>query len=125
MGNERPKKRQRDSDDPFDLDRFIFPVNGSPNVTKDKNGSVGSPNEYLTPDLNREVVIEGAIPREVLSHEEVVCNDTGGQRFEEGYKEEVADTIHMAKVLGVSNIENFEGDLEKVINDEGFQSGDK
>ncbi|KAJ0800560.1 hypothetical protein HanPI659440_Chr03g0104491 [Helianthus annuus] len=28
VGQERPKKRARDGEDPFDIDRFIFPVNG-------------------------------------------------------------------------------------------------
>ncbi|MFS7899986.1 hypothetical protein Hanom_Chr00s088743g01798001 [Helianthus anomalus] len=28
VGQERPKKRSREGDDPFDIDRFIFPVNG-------------------------------------------------------------------------------------------------
>ncbi|MFS7960692.1 hypothetical protein Hanom_Chr08g00706041 [Helianthus anomalus] len=30
LGQERPKKRQRDSGDPFDVDKFIFQTNGIP-----------------------------------------------------------------------------------------------
>ncbi|KAM0067297.1 putative RNA recognition motif domain, nucleotide-binding alpha-beta plait domain superfamily [Helianthus debilis subsp. tardiflorus] len=54
MGQERPKKRQREGDDLFDVDRFIFAVEGSLKVNKENGDREGSPLEFLTPDLNRE-----------------------------------------------------------------------
>ncbi|MFS7918367.1 hypothetical protein Hanom_Chr03g00200151 [Helianthus anomalus] len=49
---ERPKKRQRDGYDLFDIDRFIFPE--YQNLPKEHEGTENS-GEFLTPDLNRVV----------------------------------------------------------------------
>ncbi|KAI3705685.1 hypothetical protein L1987_75926 [Smallanthus sonchifolius] len=56
--HDRPKKRSRDEDDPFDVDRFIFNFNEGSNGSQNGDQVQGSPINFLTPDLNREVVVE-------------------------------------------------------------------
>ncbi|KAI3712005.1 hypothetical protein L1987_70554 [Smallanthus sonchifolius] len=110
---ERPKKRQRDSGDPFDSDRFIFPVNGNAlveNETKDGDEII---HEFLTPDLNRDILdveVEPSAGRNYVVSED---DHIAAQRLEEVLNEEVNDTINLAKTLGASNIDDFEGDLKK------------
>ncbi|MFS8012699.1 hypothetical protein Hanom_Chr14g01323901 [Helianthus anomalus] len=61
-GYERPKKRVRDDNDPYDIDRFIFTLGGNKgHQNMEDNGTTGV---FLTPDLNdvegREVQKNGA-----------------------------------------------------------------
>ncbi|KAI3775666.1 hypothetical protein L1987_45415 [Smallanthus sonchifolius] len=120
---ERPKKRQRDSGDPFDLDRFIFPVNGNAlveNETKDGDESI---HEFLTLDLNRDILdveVEPSAGRNYVVSED---DHIAAQRLEEVLNEEVNDTINLAKTLGASNIDDFEGDLKKFSSLEGLDIG--
>ncbi|MFS7913807.1 hypothetical protein Hanom_Chr02g00146061 [Helianthus anomalus] len=54
-GLERPKKRSREGDDMFDIDRFIFNIQES---SKEAEDNVGSQEEFVMPDLNVESMIQ-------------------------------------------------------------------
>ncbi|MFS7951698.1 hypothetical protein Hanom_Chr07g00598131 [Helianthus anomalus] len=83
-GQERPQKRQREGEDPFDVDRLIFVVNNvsaANEENKDNQDSeVRSPN-FLTLELNRQAVTSEEGPR---------CVKLG-----EGITEEVNETIEL------------------------------
>ncbi|KAI3784547.1 hypothetical protein L1987_43647 [Smallanthus sonchifolius] len=116
--HDRPKKRSRDGDDPFDVDRFIFNFNEGSNGSQDGDQVQGSPINFLTPDLNREVVVED------VNHAGAHVDsgpETFSQRIDDEVTFEVSETINLGKVLGADNIDSFEVNLANSIVEEGFQ----
>ncbi|MFS8001013.1 hypothetical protein Hanom_Chr13g01185271 [Helianthus anomalus] len=122
VGLERPRKRFREGSDPLDIDRFIFNVNSSPTQNE---GCEGSPVEYLTPDLNKQNFVEEDGTRDGLGGVENMDNLVKVPSMNVEFREEVDNTLNFASVLGVVNINEFEDNVVKAINDEGFQSVDK
>ncbi|MFS7949604.1 hypothetical protein Hanom_Chr06g00573551 [Helianthus anomalus] len=55
LGHDRPKKRARDAEDIFDIDRLIFAVNSEEARRVHSRGVQNNPSEFLTPDLNGDV----------------------------------------------------------------------
>ncbi|MFS7915323.1 hypothetical protein Hanom_Chr02g00164001 [Helianthus anomalus] len=86
IGQGRPKKRSREGDNPFDIDRFIFPVN-----ERYKVGVLGgeAQEEFVTPDLNKDSgnVVTGA--NEVESN----SIEGDGNKVGEENVEEVVETV--------------------------------
>lgn len=110
MGNDRPKKRQREDEDLFDLDRFIYTVNAAQTALEKNNG-----NDPV--DVNS-TEAEGG---------NVATADNVGSGREENYvvNQETEDTILMANSLGVRNMVSFQDELTKVIVNEGLQGVDQ
>ncbi|PWA39257.1 nucleotide-binding alpha-beta plait domain-containing protein [Artemisia annua] len=103
VGLERPKKRARDGEDIFDIDRFIFAVNSE--EARKLHGNVDHSNkeDFLTPDLN-------GLGDEVQQADSS-CN----------VAMEVKETVTLGKDLGVEDYDKYADSVEKVIQDEGFQ----
>ncbi|MFS7975259.1 hypothetical protein Hanom_Chr10g00878381 [Helianthus anomalus] len=122
LDKDRPKKRFREDNDMFDIDRFIFTNHDASGVGSTVSNKVGEVEEFMTPDLNGDVARGGEAGFEKATPEgegvEVVVN-------EDGIRQEVLDTLAFAKDLGVSNIDSFENSVMKVVNEEGFQLVDQ
>ncbi|PWA89463.1 RNA-directed DNA polymerase, eukaryota, Nucleotide-binding alpha-beta plait domain protein [Artemisia annua] len=117
---DRPKKRLRDGNDPFDIDRFIFSDVSTPLKVVEVNVQDG---EFLTPDLNREVQQnneEGDIEN---LNEGLGLPINVEAKFVQN--REVRETIALAKVLGVENMGNFEDSIVQEVSKEGVQLGDQ
>ncbi|PWA88731.1 RNA-directed DNA polymerase, eukaryota, Nucleotide-binding alpha-beta plait domain protein [Artemisia annua] len=111
---DRPKKRVREDNDIFDIDRFIF---DNPVQVVVDNSSVNQPqqDEFITPDLNSSVApclaVEG--------------NDNAREIHAEVIRREVEDTLLFARDLGVSNMDSFQEPLANAVNEESFQRVDQ
>ncbi|KAJ0547935.1 putative RNA recognition motif domain, nucleotide-binding alpha-beta plait domain superfamily [Helianthus annuus] len=120
VGNDRSKKRQRDSEDIFDIDRFIFNINEDTNVLD--NGAavvpIDSNPEFVSSDLN-------GVHKECFGLEEGCEGSSSGLGVNDSVIKEAADTVLMAKNLGVQNMDNYTDDLVKVIDNEGLQVVDQ
>lgn len=118
----RPKKRQRDGSDPFDIDRFIFP---EPNHLIYESNTGDQDGEFMPPDLNahvelNEVVVEAGgtsdLDRPIIDQVSSPTVDVA---------QEVNETIALAKTLGAENLEMFEESLVIEIQKEGVQTDDQ
>ncbi|MFS8033445.1 hypothetical protein Hanom_Chr17g01569671 [Helianthus anomalus] len=102
-GVERPKKRARDGDGPFDIDRFIFNVQEGQTRLEETERS----QEVLVPE---DGVGDSLEDRECANQVGVDIN------------KEVSQTVGLGNVLGATNMNGYEAPLRKMIGDEGFQS---
>lgn len=100
-GQERPKKRAREGEDLFDIDRFIYTING---------------NEM--PSIASEHNVEAVQVVEEYGNDQVVIEPSG-------LSNEVNETVRLAGVLGVENLDNFEALVNKEVLVEGFQQVDQ
>ncbi|KAF5770268.1 hypothetical protein HanRHA438_Chr14g0668471 [Helianthus annuus] len=91
-GLKRPKKRSREGDDPFDIDRFIFNIQES---SKEVEDNAGVQEKFVTPDLNVESMIR----------------EEGRNQVVEDVDKEVGETVALGMNLGVLNIDTFESSI--------------
>ncbi|MFS7927233.1 hypothetical protein Hanom_Chr04g00306581 [Helianthus anomalus] len=120
--NERPKKRAREDNDLFGIDRLIGIVNSLPSQStgEDKEASVST--GFCTPDLNKSVGAGGG-SGDVSRNME--GRDPGQEVDSNEILDEVYETVTLAKALGAENIEQFIPKVQKVISNEGFQVMDQ
>ncbi|MFS7900973.1 hypothetical protein Hanom_Chr00s156113g01823691 [Helianthus anomalus] len=105
-GEERPKKRARDDDDPYDIDRFIFNVQGGHEAPMDNSG--------VNVEFNQKVRFEGVSRGDEVGGvvDQTVTNENS----------EVQATVALASSLGVENISGYEASIRSLVDEEGFQS---
>lgn len=116
---ERPKKRSRDDNDPFGLDRLIgIMATSTPQGTNEERESHGT---FCTPDLNmgsdlqvqNEQVVEQTVVEDLV-HE-------AGLRIDRGPLEsEAEETVALARALGVENLQDFLPELHEILRSEGY-----
>ncbi|KAK9065270.1 hypothetical protein SSX86_016653 [Deinandra increscens subsp. villosa] len=107
-GKERPKKRAREGDDPFDIDKFIFASNGDGLGPREHVEVDRDLDRFVTPDLNGVLADSNTVQEENLTKEVAV---------------EADETMNLGKVLSVEDIDKFGDSVVNVIQREGFQVG--
>ncbi|KAK9053643.1 hypothetical protein SSX86_024717 [Deinandra increscens subsp. villosa] len=110
----RPKKRAREGEDPFEIDRFIFVVDGGAKIDNvDVQSSI--PHEHLG-------TVQFGHRSSEEEEEPVIDQHVQALGLNAGIiSAEVEETVVFAQVLGVEGIENFEHHIEKAICVEGSQ----
>lgn len=110
LGHDRPKKRAREGEDIFDLDRLIYAVNSE--EARGIHGLAEQPNmnESLTPDMNGS---KGDVP------------NTGSPDPNNIVLLETVETVNLGLELGVEELDKFNESVSKVIREEGFQLVDQ
>ncbi|KAK9049452.1 hypothetical protein SSX86_031579 [Deinandra increscens subsp. villosa] len=109
VGNDRPKKRQREGEDMFDLDRFIYTVNEGQRTLENEDSSDVIRNSQEEAEGDMSMHVDGC----ELGGNNVVINKERGE------------TILMAESLGVRNMDKFSNELVQTIVNEGFQCVDQ
>lgn len=127
---ERPKKRSRENNDLFDVDRLIGIMQVNPVVPSsvetggEENGGSRSEDSgvFMTPDLNKGGEASRSVDEEV---EEVAttCMPYVTVRQQRSLEEESIKTIELSKALGVENLEAFATNVKEVLLSEGYQPG--
>ncbi|KAI3742778.1 hypothetical protein L1987_60474 [Smallanthus sonchifolius] len=118
LGQERPKKKPREGDDFFDLDRFIFVDNRSPISGNTVVETESAQESFHTPDLNKV-----ALHMDDTSGFKVIDGiEANSQDVRDCQANEVNETVQLGKMLGASNINQFEGSVAKMVREEGSQS---
>ncbi|KAI3818529.1 hypothetical protein L1987_12338 [Smallanthus sonchifolius] len=125
----RPKKRQRDDNDMFGLDKLIGIV--APPSDHSFCGIRDSDEGLCTPDLNKrydmgrenvedEVDQEGREPNVVTN---VFVGSENGIDASDPLMKEVEDTVTLGRALGVSDLNDFAPKVHEILRSEGFQEG--
>ncbi|KAJ0892121.1 putative RNA-directed DNA polymerase [Helianthus annuus] len=122
---ERPKKRPRENNDLFGLDRLIGILSGnSDGVGSDGSDNAAVDDVFVTPDLNRRA---SADPKEVDASCEVTVVDDGGtspngaESVQSPIAIETDQTILLSRALGVQNLDSFVPSVIEVLRNEGYQ----
>ncbi|MFS8006721.1 hypothetical protein Hanom_Chr14g01252511 [Helianthus anomalus] len=124
--HERPKKRQRDNNDPFGLDGIIgiMSVNTPQQESNERDANFYE--GFVTPDLNSNVPVceEGGDGVEGLEHDGHGSH-MGFVKEKVTINVETEKTISLGRALGVEEIEDFASDVQEVLRSEGYQVGDQ
>lgn len=105
-GLERPKKRTREGDDPFDIDRFISVVQDGDNA-----------GHTVQETANRDALEESGVASFVDKDDSVQMVEDDGI----GIANETNATMTLGNALGAVNIERYEHAIRNLVSEEGFQ----